>query len=100
VSARRPPLSVVIATTKPWPEMRATLDSLLPQARDLGAEVIVADGDGRGLPDPPALPVKTRRAVRRLPPTTRVAKPCVVAPSQNAANKQNTMPKARPQCTS
>ena len=56
MSARRPPLSVVIATTKPWPEMRATLDSLLPQARDLGAEVIVADGDGRGLPDPPALP--------------------------------------------
>jgi hypothetical protein len=52
----QPPLSVVIATTKPWPEIRATLDSVLPQARALGAEVIVADGDGHGLPDPPALP--------------------------------------------
>ena len=55
-----PPLSVVIATTKPWPEIRATLDSLLPQARVLGAEVIVGDGDGNGLPDPPALPEVVR----------------------------------------
>jgi hypothetical protein len=60
VSAARPPLSVVIATTQPWPEIRATLDSLLPQARALGAEVIVGDGDGRGLPDPPALPEVVR----------------------------------------
>lgn len=60
MSETRPPLSVVIATTKPWPEIRATLDSLLPQARALGAEVIVADGDGHGLPDPPALPEVVR----------------------------------------
>ncbi len=55
-----PPLSVVVATSKPWPEIRATLASLLPQARALGAEVIVADGAGGGLPDPPALPEVVR----------------------------------------
>jgi len=46
-----PPLSVVIATIEPWPAIKECLDSLLPQARELGAEVIVADGDGHGLPD-------------------------------------------------
>jgi hypothetical protein len=50
-----PPLSVVIATTHAWPEIRGTLDSLLDQARAAGAEVIVVDGDGHGLPEPPAL---------------------------------------------
>jgi hypothetical protein len=44
-------LSVVIATTKPWPEVRACLDSLRDQARETGAEVIVVDGNGRGLPE-------------------------------------------------
>jgi len=37
-------------------EIRATLDALRDQARALGAEIIVADGHGHGLPDPPALP--------------------------------------------
>ncbi len=46
-----PLLSVVIATTQPWPEIRGCLDSLYAQACELGAEIIVADGDGRGLPD-------------------------------------------------
>jgi hypothetical protein len=46
-----PPLSVVVATTQPWPELRAVLESLAPQAEALGAEIIVADGHGRGLPD-------------------------------------------------
>lgn len=44
------PLSIVIATTKPWPEIHACLDSLTTQAQAAGAEVIVADGHGDGLP--------------------------------------------------
>lgn len=47
---RRPPLSIVLATTHAWPEVEACLNRLLPQARAIGAEVIVADGDGGGLP--------------------------------------------------
>jgi hypothetical protein len=46
-----PPLSVVIATTQAWPEIRGCLDSLYAQASELRAEIIVADGNGRGLPD-------------------------------------------------
>jgi hypothetical protein len=49
--AKRPPLSIVVATTKPWPEIRACLDSLMDQATKVGAEILVADGHGRGLPD-------------------------------------------------
>jgi hypothetical protein len=48
---RRPPLSIVVATTKPWPEICACLDSLFKQANAVGAEILVADGHGRGLPD-------------------------------------------------
>lgn len=44
-------LSIVIATTKPWPEIRRCLDSLHRQAQSVGAEVLVADGHGGGLPD-------------------------------------------------
>jgi hypothetical protein len=39
----------VIATTQPWPEVRACLDSLHNQAQAAGAEVILADGCGQGL---------------------------------------------------
>jgi hypothetical protein len=49
--AKRPPLSIVVATTKPWPEIEGCLDSLLKQAKAIGAEILVADGHGRGLPD-------------------------------------------------
>ncbi len=49
-STKQPPLSIVVATTKPWPEIRACLDSLLKQADSVGAEILVADGNGRGLP--------------------------------------------------
>jgi hypothetical protein len=49
--AKRPPLSIVVATTKPWPEIEGCLDSLLKQAKTIGAEILVADGNGRGLPD-------------------------------------------------
>lgn len=44
-------LSVVVPTTAPWPELQGCLDALLPQAEALGAEVIVADSDGHGVPD-------------------------------------------------
>lgn len=50
VNAGAPVLSVVIATTQAWPAMRIALDSVLPQARAVGAEIIVADGSGQGLP--------------------------------------------------
>jgi len=45
------PLSVVIATTKPWPEIRSTLESLKAQIHAVGGEILVGDGDGHGLPD-------------------------------------------------
>jgi hypothetical protein len=48
--ARGLPLSVVIPTTQPWPEAQACLNSVYDEARSLGAEVIVADGDARALP--------------------------------------------------
>jgi len=44
-----PPVSVVVATTQPWPEIQPCLQSLRADAESLGAELIVADGDGQGL---------------------------------------------------
>ncbi len=44
------PLSVVIATTKAWPEIEPCLESLHWQALAMGAEVLVGDGHGQGLP--------------------------------------------------
>jgi hypothetical protein len=46
-----PRLSIVIATTELWPTIRGALDSVYEQARTHGAEIIVADRTGRGLPD-------------------------------------------------
>jgi Glycosyl transferase family 2 len=48
---KRLPLSVVVATTSPWPKVRATLDSLWGQARAAGGEILVVDGHGQGVPD-------------------------------------------------
>ena len=48
--AHAPVLSVVIATTQAWPAIRIALDSVQPQAREIDAEIIVADGSGEGLP--------------------------------------------------
>src|SRR5712692_6886160 len=45
-----PSLTVVIATTQPWPEVRATLGSLFDQVSASGGEVIVSDGSGQELP--------------------------------------------------
>jgi hypothetical protein len=47
-----PPLSIVLATTDPWPAVKDCLDRLCPQAEVLGVEIIVGDSTGRGLPDP------------------------------------------------
>ena len=57
----RPPLSVVIGSTQPWPEIRGCLDSLYAQACEVGAEIIVADGTGRCLPDGDLLYPRVRR---------------------------------------
>jgi hypothetical protein len=44
------PLTVIVATTQPWPEIDLCLASLHRQAMAVGAEVIVIDGDGQGWP--------------------------------------------------
>lgn len=44
-------LSIVIATTHPWPEIREALESLRDQAAEHGAEILVVDGDGAGFPE-------------------------------------------------
>jgi Glycosyl transferase family 2 len=45
-----PSVSVIFPTTHPWPEIEPCLDAVVPEARELGAEVVVVDRDGRGLP--------------------------------------------------
>jgi hypothetical protein len=44
------PLTVIVATTQPWPEIDLCLSTLHSQAMAAGAEVIVVDGDGQGWP--------------------------------------------------
>jgi hypothetical protein len=48
---RNPPLSVVLGTTQPWPELQPAIESVVPQAREIGAEVIVVDNNGAALPE-------------------------------------------------
>jgi hypothetical protein len=45
------PLSVIVGTTQPWPEIAGCLDSLHEQARALGAEILAVDGHGKGFPE-------------------------------------------------
>lgn len=45
----RPPLSVILATTDPWPDLANCLTVLEPQVSALGGELIVGDGDGAAL---------------------------------------------------
>lgn len=54
-----PALSIVVATTHPWPEIAPCLAALAPQAERLDAEIIVVDGDGRGV-DPAARSPRVR----------------------------------------
>jgi glycosyl transferase family 2 len=46
-----PPLSVVLGTTQRWPELEPLIETVVPQAREIGAEVIVVDNNGAGLPE-------------------------------------------------
>jgi hypothetical protein len=67
VPARHPcPLTVIVATTQPWPELDLCLASLHAQAMAAGAEVVVVDGDGRGWP---------AEAGRRYPGVTAMSMP-------------------------
>ena len=50
-AASTPPLSVVLGTTQRWPELEPLIESVMPQARELGAEVIVVDNNGVALPE-------------------------------------------------
>ena len=51
MNPRFPNLSVVLATTRPWEELRACLRSLEPQLEECGVEVIVGDAHGGDVPD-------------------------------------------------
>jgi hypothetical protein len=44
------PLSIIVGTTQPWPEMAVCLDSIHDHAQELDAEILVVDGHGSGLP--------------------------------------------------
>jgi hypothetical protein len=44
-----PPISVVLATTEPWPDLARCLAALGPQVAALGGEIIVGDGHGDAL---------------------------------------------------
>jgi hypothetical protein len=45
-----PVLSIIVATTQGWPEVGPCLDSIYQQAQEVGAEILLADGHGSGLP--------------------------------------------------
>lgn len=45
-------LSVVIATTHPWPNSQECLEILLPQLSGIKGEILLADSSGIGLPEP------------------------------------------------
>ena len=50
------PLSIVVSSRLPWPHIQSTLTALVREARTVGAEIIVADGCGRALQEPPVPP--------------------------------------------
>ncbi len=45
------PLSVVAATTQPWPEVRPLLESLREQIAAVGGEIVLGDGSTEGMSD-------------------------------------------------
>lgn len=47
---KKPKLSIIIATVESWPAIQVCLGSLMKQANSTEIEIIVTDGDGRGLP--------------------------------------------------
>ena len=56
-------LSVVIATRRPWPYTKATLDTLEEQVRAVDGEVIVVDGSPGGLAQEPRPPFRFLRVL-------------------------------------
>ncbi|HEX2833821.1 MAG TPA: glycosyltransferase family A protein [Thermoanaerobaculia bacterium] len=48
-----PVITVLLPTTKAWPEIASALDALLAQADAPPFEILVLDGHGRALPSPP-----------------------------------------------
>jgi hypothetical protein len=44
------PISVVVATTQPWPEVERCLAALSPQVDALGGEIVLGDGSPHGVP--------------------------------------------------
>ena len=45
------PISVVIPTRVGWPAMRISVDAVLPQIREHGGQLIIADASGRPAPE-------------------------------------------------
>jgi hypothetical protein len=57
-------LSVVLATTEPWPDLAACLAVLEPQVAAVGGEIIVGDGHGEAIDAAKALSSERLRWVR------------------------------------
>jgi hypothetical protein len=57
-------LSVVIATTHPWPNSQECLEILLPQITGIDAEILLADSSGTGLPEPVPEHLKSVRWIK------------------------------------
>ncbi len=62
----RLPLSVVLATIEPWPDLANCLEVLAPQVAAVGGEIIVGDGHGAGL-DAAKVAASDRLSWIRLP---------------------------------
>lgn len=48
-ASQRPPISVILATIEPWPDLANCLAVLEPQVTALGGEILVGDGHGGAL---------------------------------------------------
>jgi hypothetical protein len=57
-------LSVVIATTQPWPTSQECVEILLPQIAGIDAEILLADSSGIGLPEPVPENLKSVRWIK------------------------------------
>jgi hypothetical protein len=57
-------LSVVIATTHPWPNSQECLEILLLQIAGIDAEILLADSSGIGLPEPVPEHLKSIRWIK------------------------------------
>ncbi len=51
----RPPISICVGTTAGWPAIEPCVRSFLDEARDVNAEILIADGSGRPPPDDPVV---------------------------------------------